>query len=172
VRIKGPVLKYGDHIDTDAIIPARYLNTSDPGELARHCMEDVDPKFSLRVKRGSIMVAGENFGAGSSREHAPIALKASGIAGVVAASFARIFFRNSVNIGFPILESREAALDAGDGDILEVDFAAGLIRNITKDRTHRAPAFPPFVEEIIRAGGLIEAVRRKMSPGRKGRSVS
>jgi 3-isopropylmalate/(R)-2-methylmalate dehydratase small subunit len=172
VKIKGLVLKYGDHVDTDAIIPARYLNTSDPGELARHCMEDVDPEFPRRVKPGSILVAGENFGSGSSREHAPIALKASGIAGVVAASFARIFFRNAINIGLPILESREAALGTGDGDTLEVDFAAGLIRNLTKDRIYQAPAYPPFVEDIIRAGGLVEAARQKTGPVRKRRRLS
>ncbi len=172
MKIKGPVLKYGDHIDTDAIIPARYLNTADPAELARHCMEDIDPDFPARVKQGSIIVAGENFGSGSSREHAPIALKARGIAGVVAASFARIFFRNAVNIGLPILESREAAHDAVEGDALEVDFGAGRIRNLTRDRVYRVAPFPPFVEEIIRSGGLVEAVRRKLRPAGKGRRVS
>jgi 3-isopropylmalate/(R)-2-methylmalate dehydratase small subunit len=172
VKIKGPVLKYGDHVDTDAIIPARYLNTSDPRELARHCMEDIDPDFPKRVKKGSIIVAGENFGGGSSREHAPIALKASGIAGVVAASFARIFFRNAVNIGLPILECREAAETAREGDTIEVDFTAGLIRDVTKDRVYRAQAFPPFVEEMIRAGGLVEALRKKTRPGGKRRTVS
>lgn len=167
MKIKGPVLKYGDNIDTDAIIPARYLDTSDPAELAPHCMEDVDPEFPRRAKPESILVAGENFGGGSSREHAPIALKAAGIAGVVAASFARIFFRNAINIGLPILESRETALETGDGDTLEVDFAAGLVRNVTLGRTYRSAAFPPFVEDIIRAGGLVEAVRRKF--GRSGK---
>ena len=172
MKIKGPVVKYGDNIDTDAIIPARYLNTSDPGELARHCMEDVDPGFPARAKRDSIIAAGDNFGGGSSREHAPVALKAFGIAGVVAASFARIFFRNAVNIGLPIVESREAALDAVEGDTLEVDFGAGLIRNLTRGKVYHAPAFPPFIEEIIRSGGLIEATRRKMGPAKKGRRVS
>ncbi|OGD22184.1 MAG: 3-isopropylmalate dehydratase small subunit [Candidatus Aminicenantes bacterium RBG_16_63_16] len=170
--MKGLVLKYGDHVDTDAIIPARYLNTSDPGELARHCMEDVDPEFPRRVKPGSILVAGENFGSGSSREHAPIALKASGIAGVVAASFARIFFRNAINIGLPILECREAAEKARDGDTFEVDFASGVVRDLTQAVAFQAEAFPQFVEEIIRAGGLVEAVRKKMKPPKNGRRRS
>ena len=169
MKIKGPVLKYGDNIDTDAIIPARYLNTSDPKELASHCMEDIDPDFPKRVKRGSILVAGRNFGGGSSREHAPIALIAAGVAGVVASGFARIFFRNAVNTGLPILECREAAEAARDGDTLEVDFAGGVVRDLTRGTAFQAKAFPPFIEEIIRAGGLVEALRKKMKPKTSGR---
>lgn len=174
MKIKGPALKYGDHIDTDAILPARYLNTTDPEELARHCMEDIDPAFPKRVRRGSIIVAGQNFGSGSSREHAPIALKACGIACVVAASFARIFYRNAVNIGLPILESREAAEGALDGDALEIDLASGVIRDLTRNQVYHAQAFPPFVQEIIRAGGLVEAVKNKNKkrPGKPRRSAS
>jgi 3-isopropylmalate/(R)-2-methylmalate dehydratase small subunit len=166
VKISGPVLKYGDNIDTDAIIPARYLNTSDPEELARHCMEDIDPDFPKRMKRGSILVAGRNFGGGSSREHAPIALIGAGVAGVVAAGFARIFYRNAVNTGLPILECREAADAAREGDVLEVDLATGAIRNMTQGATFKAEPFPPFVEEIILAGGLVEALKKKMKAKR------
>ena len=169
MKIKGPVLKYGDNIDTDAIIPARYLNTSDPKELASHCMEDIDPDFPKRVQRGCIVVAGQNFGGGSSREHAPIALIAAGVAGVVASGFARIFFRNAVNTGLPILECREAAETARDGDTLEVDFAGGVVRDLTQGVVFQAEAFPPFIEEIIRAGGLVEALRKKMKPKTSGR---
>jgi 3-isopropylmalate/(R)-2-methylmalate dehydratase small subunit len=172
VKTKGPVLKYGDNIDTDAIIPARYLNTSEPEELARHCMEDIDPDFPKRVRPGSIIVAGENFGSGSSREHAPIALKARGIACVVAAGFARIFYRNSVNIGLPILECREAADATREGDELEIDFARGLIRNLTRNEEYHAQAFPPFIEEIIRAGGLVEAIKQKTKKRKSGRAAS
>ena len=172
MKIKGPILKYGDHIDTDAIIPARYLSTSDPEELARHCMEDIDPDFPKRVQRGCIVVAGQNFGGGSSREHAPIALKAAGVACVVAAGFARIFFRNAVNTGLPILECPEAAEKARDGDTFEVDFASGVVRDLTQAVAFQAAAFPPFVEEIIRAGGLVEAVRKKMKPPKNGRRRS
>jgi len=155
---KGRVWKFGEHIDTDVIIPARYLNTSDPNALAKHCMEGVRPDFAARVQRGDILVAGDNFGCGSSREHAPIAIKALGISCVVARSFARIFFRNAINIGLPIVESREAADDAQEGDILEVDLEAGLIRNPRLGKEYRVPPFPPEIRAIIAAGGLMAYV--------------
>lgn len=169
MKIKGPVLKYGDNIDTDAIIPARYLNTSDPEELARHCMEDIDPDFPKRVRRGGILVAGRNFGGGSSREHAPIALIAAGVAGVVAAGFARIFYRNAVNTGLPILECSEASEAVQDGDTLEVDLGTGVIRDTARGKSFQAEPFPPFIEEIIRAGGLVEALRKKTRAKKNGR---
>lgn len=170
MKIKGAVIRYGDNIDTDAIIPARYLNTSDPEELGRHCMEDIDPDFPKRVSPGCLIVAGRNFGCGSSREHAPIALKAAGVAGVVAASFARIFYRNAVNTGLPILECREASEAIGEGATLEVDLATGTIRDASGGKTFKAEPFPPFVEEIIRAGGLVEALRTKMKKEEKAKT--
>jgi len=155
MTITGTVFKFGDHVDTDGIIPARYLNTSDPGELGRHCMEDIDASFSGRVKPGDIIMAGENFGCGSSREHAPIAVRAAGIRAVIASSFARIFFRNAVNIGLPILECPEAVAQTGSGDHMEIDPASGRITNWTRQRVFQAHPLPPFVREIIQAGGLI-----------------
>lgn len=159
--IKGNVHKYGDNVDTDVIIPARYLNVSEASELAKHCMEDIDTNFVNKVKAGDIMVGGMNFGCGSSREHAPIAIKASGISLVIAESFARIFYRNAINTGLAILECREAAQDIENGDEVEVDLSTGLIKNLTKKKTYQAVAFPPFIREIIEAGGLINSVKNK-----------
>lgn len=158
MNAKGTVIKYGDNIDTDVIIPARYLNTSLPEELAEHCMEDIDKEFVNKVKQGDIMVGGANFGCGSSREHAPIAIKASGISCVIAESFARIFFRNSLNIGLPILECPEAAKDIEDGQTVSINFDTGLITNETKSKTYQATAFPPFMQELINAGGLVKYI--------------
>ncbi|MGN0162714.1 MAG: 3-isopropylmalate dehydratase small subunit [Candidatus Ornithomonoglobus sp.] len=158
MNAKGTVIKYGDNIDTDVIIPARYLNTSLPEELAQHCMEDIDKDFVNKVKAGDIMVGGANFGCGSSREHAPIAIKASGISCVIAESFARIFFRNSLNIGLPILECPEAAKDIEEGETVSINFDTGVITNETKNRTYQATAFPPFMQELINAGGLVKYI--------------
>ncbi len=153
--------KYGNNVDTDVIIPARYLNTSDEKELALHCMEDIDADFVKTVKQGDIIVAGTNFGCGSSREHAPIVIKASGISCVIAKTFARIFFRNSINIGLPILECEEAADATQAGDELEVDLQSGIIRNLTNGKTFQAEPFPPFMRSIIDAGGLINDISKK-----------
>ncbi len=161
MKFKGRVWKFGKDIDTDRIIPARYLNTSDPAELAKHCMEDEDANFSTKVKAGDIIVAEKNFGCGSSREHAPIAIKACGIACVIAKSFARIFYRNSFNMGLPILESDEVVDSAEEGDILEVDMDSGEIRNVTKGLRFKARPVPPFMQELIRAGGLMESIKKK-----------
>ncbi|MGN1115542.1 MAG: 3-isopropylmalate dehydratase small subunit [Candidatus Ornithomonoglobus sp.] len=158
MNAKGTVIKYGDNIDTDVIIPARYLNTSLPEELAQHCMEDIDKDFVNKVKPGDIMVGGANFGCGSSREHAPIAIKASGISCVIAESFARIFFRNSLNIGLPILECPEAAKDIDAGETVSINFDTGVITNETKNKTYQATAFPPFMQELINAGGLVKYI--------------
>ncbi len=158
----GKIWKFGDDVDTDAIIPARYLNTSDPAELARHCMEDADPTFSAKLSPGDIIVAGKNFGCGSSREHAPIAIKAAGIACVIAESFARIFYRNAINIGLPILEAAEASRCLAEGDRVEVDLEKGEIRHLEKGEVYRAVPFPPFMQELIAAGGLINYVRQKV----------
>jgi len=155
MKARGKVWKFGDNVDTDAIIPARYLNTSDPQELARHCMEDADPSFAGEVSPGAIIVAGKNFGSGSSREHAPLAIKAAGVACVIAAGFARIFYRNAFNIGLPILESPEAAQGSEQGDELEVDLDTGEIRNLTRARAFTAHPIPPFMQELIRDGGLM-----------------
>lgn len=160
MEAKGKVIKYGDNIDTDVIIPARYLNTTEHSELAKHCMEDIDKDFVNKVQKGDIMVGGSNFGCGSSREHAPIAIKASGIACVIAKDFARIFFRNSINIGLPILECKEAAEDIEASDEVHINFDTGVITNITKNKTYQAAAFPPFMQEIINAGGLIEKIKK------------
>lgn len=160
MKANGKVIKYGDNIDTDVIIPARYLNTSSPEELAAHCMEDIDTSFVGRVQKGDIMVGGANFGCGSSREHAPIAIKASGISCVIAKDFARIFFRNSINIGLPILECPEASADIEENDEVEVDFDSGIITNKTKNKTYQAAAFPPFMQGIINAGGLVEYIKK------------
>jgi len=158
MALRGHVHRYGDHIDTDIIIAARYLNTTDPAELARHCMEDAGDQFIARVQAGDFIVAGENFGCGSSREHAPIAIKAAGISAVIAANFARIFFRNAINVGLPILESPEAAAEAQAGDELEVELATGIIRNLTRGTSYQAQPFPPFLRDIIDAGGLVDYV--------------
>lgn len=160
--IQGNVIKYGDNIDTDVIIPARYLNTSDPAELAKYCMIDLDKSFVGRVQAGDIMVAGRNFGCGSSREHAPIAIKASGISLVIAETFARIFYRNSINIGLPILECPEAARDIAEGDKVRVDVKSGKIENLTTGKVYQAEPFPEFMQEIIKADGLIHYVRGRM----------
>jgi 3-isopropylmalate/(R)-2-methylmalate dehydratase small subunit len=162
MTLKGKVWKYGDNVDTDAIIPARYLNTSDPAELARHCMEDLDPEFARAVEAGDIVVAGENFGCGSSREHAPVALKGAGVSCVVAESFARIFYRNAINIGLPILACPEAVAGTEPGDTLTVDLTSGTIVNQRTGRTYHTAPFPPFVMEIIEAGGLVPYTRRRL----------
>ena len=158
---KGTVFQYGDNVDTDVIIPARYLNAPSPAELAQHCMEDIDPEYAGKVRPGDIMVGGWNFGCGSSREHAPIAIQASGAACVIAASFARIFYRNAINIGFPILECPEAALAIRSGDVVSVDFATGTIVNETTGQTFQASGFPPFIEEIISHGGLLKYLKAR-----------
>lgn len=154
----GIVHKYGDNVDTDVIIPARYLNTSSHSELAAHCMEDIDKDFVNKVKQGDIIVANKNFGCGSSREHAPIAIKASGISCVIASTFARIFYRNSINIGLAILECDEAAKDIKDGDEVKVDFDTGVIENVTTGKTYQAEPFPPFIQNIISKGGLLKSI--------------
>ena len=161
----GTVFKYGDNIDTDVIIPARYLNSSDPKELAQHCMEDAihsTVKFAENVKDGDIIVAEKNFGCGSSREHAPIAIKASGISCVIAKTFARIFYRNAINIGLPILVCEEAANDIDMGDKVEVDFTTGVITNHTKNKTYQAEPFPEFMQEMFKVGGLVEQTKVKL----------
>ena len=161
MNAKGYVHKYGDNVDTDVIIPARYLNPADPKELASHCMEDIDKDFVNKVKMGDIMVGGANFGCGSSREHAPIAIKNSGISCVIAKTFARIFFRNSINIGLAILECPEASESIDAGDDVSVDFDTGIITNHTKNQTYQAEPFPEFVKEIIKADGLMNSIRKK-----------
>ena len=161
MNAKGFVHKYGDHVDTDVIIPARYLNTQSHAELAAHCMEDIDKDFIARVRPGDIMVAGANFGCGSSREHAPIAIAASGISCVIAASFARIFYRNSINIGLAILECPAAAAAIESGDEVAVDFDSGTITNITKGETYQAEPFPPFIKDMIAKGGLMASLKAK-----------
>lgn len=159
--VKGTVWKYGDNVDTDVIIPARYLNTSDPAELAEHCMEDIDPGFIKKVKAGDLIVANKNFGCGSSREHAPIAIKAAGVSCVIAETFARIFYRNAINIGLPIIECAEAATDIDEGDEVEVDFDSGKIRNLTKQKEYQGQAFPEFMQKIIDCGGLIPYINQR-----------
>ncbi|NLY90272.1 MAG: 3-isopropylmalate dehydratase small subunit [Firmicutes bacterium] len=161
MKAKGRVFKYQDNVDTDVIIPARYLNTSDPQELAAHCLEDLDPEFSQKVQPGDIIVAGKNFGCGSSREHAPLAIKTAGVACVVAATFARIFYRNAINIGLPILECPEAVDGTDAGDELEIDFDRGTINNLTKGRVFQAQSFPEFMQKIIAAEGLINYIRNE-----------
>ena len=156
----GTVHKFGDNVDTDVIIPARYLNTSSHSELAAHCMEDIDKDFVKNVKQGAIMVAEKNFGCGSSREHAPIAIKASGISCVIASTFARIFYRNAINIGLPILECDEAAKDIDDGNEVEIDFDTGIITNVTKGKTYKAQPFPEFIKDIINKGGLLNSLKK------------
>ena len=158
MKALGKVFKYGDNVDTDVIIPARYLNSSDPAELATHCMEDIDKDFVNKVKKGDIIVAEKNFGCGSSREHAPIAIKAAGVSCVIAETFARIFYRNSINIGLPILECDEAAKDIKDGDTVSVNFDTGVITNETTGKTYQAEPFPEFIQNIIKKGGLINSI--------------
>lgn len=165
MRANGKIVKFGDNIDTDAIIPARYLNTTDEMELARHCMEDIDALFSSKDHTGEIIVAGGNFGCGSSREHAPMAIKASGISCVIAADFARIFFRNAINIGLPILECPGAAAESEDGDEFDIEFDTGVIRNVTKRLSYRAEPFPDFLQDIIKSGGLLNMAVKKFREG-------
>ena len=160
MKVKGNVHKYGDNVDTDVIIPARYLNTAEHKELAAHCMEDIDTEFVKNVSEGDIMVAEQNFGCGSSREHAPIAIKASGISCVIAATFARIFYRNAINIGLPIMECPEAAKAIEKGDEVEVDFDTGVITDITKGLSFQAQPFPDFIKEIIAEGGLLKSLKK------------
>ena len=169
MQFKGTVFRYGRDIDTDVIIPARYLNTSDPAELAKHCLEDLDPTFVSRVKPGDIVVADENFGCGSSREHAPVAIKAAGVSCVIAKSFARIFYRNSINMGLPILECPEAAEAISDGDVVSVDADTGTITDETTGAVFQAQPFPPFIQEIINDGGLVARTKRD---GREGRQLA
>ena len=157
--VRGNVFKYGDNVDTDVIIPARHLTTTDPAELAKYCMEDIDSDFAKDVRPGDIIVAAKNFGCGSSREHAPIAIKGSGISCVIASSFARIFYRNAINTGLPIMECAPAAEAAEKGDVLEIDFETGIIKNITKNEEYQSAAFPEFIQRIIAAGGLLNSLK-------------
>lgn len=162
MTVQGKVHKYGDNVDTDVIIPARYLNTSSHAELAAHCMEDIDKDFVKNVKPGDILVAEKNFGCGSSREHAPIAIKASGISCVIASTFARIFYRNAINIGLAILECDEAARDIAAGDEVRVDFDTGVIENLTTGKRYQAQPFPPFIQNIIEKGGLLRSIEDRL----------
>ncbi len=162
MKIKGKTWKFGNDIDTDAIIPARYLNTTDPATLASHCMEDADAGFASKVRPGDVIAAGKNFGCGSSREHAPIAIKASGVGCVIAHSFARIFYRNALNTGLPILECPEGADRIQTGDELEIDLDSGVIENLTSKEKYTAQALPPFMQKLIKAGGLMEYVKEQM----------
>lgn len=159
MKAEGRVFRYGDNVDTDVIIPARYLNSSDKDDLKKHCMEDIDPDFVKNVREGDIIVAGRNFGCGSSREHAPIAIKASGVSCVIASTFARIFYRNSINIGLPILECPEAAKEIKAGDVLSVDFSTGEIVDKTSGKTYHAEPFPPFMQRLIESGGLVGYIK-------------
>lgn len=158
MNAKGRVHKFGDNVDTDVIIPARYLNRSDEEWLAQHCMEDIDASFSSNVQKGDIMVAGANFGCGSSREHAPIAIKASGISCVIASTFARIFYRNAINIGLAILECDEASKEINDGDEVEIDFNTGIINDVTTGKSYQSQPFPEFIQKIITNGGLMKSI--------------
>lgn len=162
MKYAGKTLKYGDNIDTDVIIPARYLSTADPDELAQHCLEDLDPGFRTKLEPGGVLVAGSNFGCGSSREHAPIAIKAAGVSCVIARDFARIFYRNALNIGLPIAECPEAAEDIQTGDELEIDFASGEIINKTRNRSYFMTPFPDFMMELIKAGDLVTYTKTQM----------
>lgn len=159
MKASGFVHKYGDNVDTDVIIPARYLNSPNAKELAQHCMEDIDPDFVKNVKQGDIIVANENFGCGSSREHAPISIKASGVSCVIATTFARIFYRNAINVGLPILECKEASQKIENGDKVEIDFDTGKITNVTKGETYQAEPFPEFIQNIINKGGLLNSIK-------------
>lgn len=167
MKLKGKVYKYGANVDTDVIIPARYLNVSEPSELAKHCMEDIDIDFISRIQPGDIIMATTNFGCGSSREHAPLAIKAAGVSCVIAESFARIFSRNAINIGLPLLECIEAVTQTESGDILEVELATGEITNVTKGLIFHAKPYPEFMLELIASGGLIEHTKNKLASGRK-----
>lgn len=169
MKLRGKIHKYGDDVNTDVIIPARYLNVYDPAELAQHCMEDLDPDFLKKVKPSDIIVAGANFGCGSSREHAPLAIKAAGLSCVIAKSFARIFYRNALNIGLPILECVEAVDKTKAGDTLEVELSTGEIRNITRGLTFKAKPYPDFMLKLIKSGGLIEYTKRKIAAKRSHR---
>jgi 3-isopropylmalate/(R)-2-methylmalate dehydratase small subunit len=160
--MRGTAHKFGADIDTDAIIPARYMVTVDPAELARHCMEDADPEFPKKVKPGDVIVAGKNFGCGSSREHAPVAIKGAGVACVIAKSFARIFYRNAFNMGLPILESKEASEEIESGHQIDVDLEKGVIRNLTTGKTFQARPIPPFMQQILRDGGLMASLAKKL----------
>ena len=161
MKAHGEVFKFGDNVDTDVIIPARYLNSSEPKELAAHCMEDIDKDFVKKVKKGDLIVANKNFGCGSSREHAPIAIKAAGVSCVIAETFARIFYRNAINIGLPIIECKEAAENIDAGDEVEVDFDSGMIYDKTKGTSYQGQAFPEFMQKIIKAEGLINYINQK-----------
>lgn len=157
----GKAFKFGDNVDTDVIIPARYLNSSDPKELATHCMEDIDKEFVHKVSQGDLIVANKNFGCGSSREHAPIAIKAAGVSCVIAETFARIFYRNAINIGLPIIECKEASVEIAEGDEVEVDFDTGVITDKTTGKTYQGQAFPPFMQKIIDCEGLVNYINQK-----------
>lgn len=161
MNAKGHAFKYGDNVDTDVIIPARYLNIADAKELSTHAMEDIDKQFVQNVKAGDLIVAARNFGCGSSREHAPLVLRENGVSCVIAASFARIFYRNAINIGLPILECQEASEKIEQGDEVSIDFDTGVITNITKNETYQAAAFPPFIQNIIKAGGLLASLKQR-----------
>ena len=161
MKATGKVFKYGDNVDTDVIIPARYLNSFDPKDLAAHCMEDIDKDFVKKVQPGDIIVGGKNFGCGSSREHAPLAIKTCGVSCVIAASFARIFYRNAINIGFPILECQEASEDIDEGDMIDIDYTTGIIYNKTKNKQYHAQPFPPFLQKMIELDGLVNYVNSK-----------
>jgi 3-isopropylmalate/(R)-2-methylmalate dehydratase small subunit len=163
MTLKGKVYKYGENVNTDAIIPARYLNVSEPDQLAKHCMEDIDTDFVKKVEPGDIVMATTNFGCGSSREHAPLAIKASGVSCVIAKTFARIFFRNAIDIGLPLLECAEAVDNTDAGDILEVDLESGEIKNITKGKTFTAEPYPEFMSQLINAGGLIDYTKQRLA---------
>ncbi|MCX6013012.1 MAG: 3-isopropylmalate dehydratase small subunit [Chloroflexi bacterium] len=167
MKLKGKVYKYGANVDTDVIIPARYLNLSEPEQLAPHCMEDIDKEFISKVKPGDIIMATTNFGCGSSREHAPLAIKAAGVSCIIAETFARIFNRNAINIGLPLLESPEAVKNTDNGDILEIELSSGEIKNITKDLTFLSKPYPEFMLELVSAGGLIEYTKKKLAGRRK-----
>jgi len=164
--LKGKVHKYGGNVNTDVIIPARYLNVHDPVELAKHCMEDIDKTFTSVVQPGDIIVATTNFGCGSSREHAPLAIKAAGISCVIAKSFARIFFRNAINIGLPLLECGEAVDNTEAGDVLEIDLSSGKINNLTRNKVFTAKPYPDFMAELISAGGLVEYTKKRLASRR------
>lgn len=161
MQVTGKVFRYGDNVDTDVIIPARYLNTSDPKELAKHCMEDIDDTFVSRVATGDIIVADKNFGCGSSREHAPLSIKASGVSLVIAKTFARIFYRNAINIGLPIIQCPEVVENTKEGDVLEADFSTGVITNTTTGKSYQGESFPPFIQQIIEADGLLNMISKQ-----------